>query len=254
MQIEPQNDPRALATVNDANSIVEVAEAYEITDQTMYEMAGNELGRIKAKAKQIDAIREDLKRPILEAGRKVDAFFRTPLDALKRAEDVLKGRMLTYSRQIEADRRAREEAARRAAEEAARAEREAAEKAAAEAHARAQAAIDAGDVHKAAEETATAHAVVADAQIRTESMVLAASQSPASVAPIARGIGIRDSWKAQVVDFHALVRAAAENPAYLVYLQANEQALGALARSAKSAATVPGVAFENVGTVTARAG
>lgn len=55
-----------------------------------------------------------------------------------------------------------------------------------------------------------------------------------------KSISTRENWSAQVVSLRDLVKAAAANPAYLCYLQANESALNAAARSQKNLFSVPG--------------
>jgi hypothetical protein len=55
-----------------------------------------------------------------------------------------------------------------------------------------------------------------------------------------KSIPTRENWSAQVVSLAALVKAAAANPAYLCYLQANDSALNAAARSQKNLFSVPG--------------
>lgn len=55
-----------------------------------------------------------------------------------------------------------------------------------------------------------------------------------------KSVSTRENWSAQVVSLRELVKAAAQNPAYLCYLQVNETTLGAAARSQKTLFNVPG--------------
>lgn len=55
-----------------------------------------------------------------------------------------------------------------------------------------------------------------------------------------KSVPTRESWSAEVVSLLSLVKAAAANPAYLCYLQANESALNAAARAQKNVFSVPG--------------
>jgi len=59
------------------------------------------------------------------------------------------------------------------------------------------------------------------------------------------GISSRENWSAQVTDKAALVKAAAENPAYLAYLEPDMKSLNALARAQKNALAIPGVKAVN---------
>jgi hypothetical protein len=73
--------------------------------------------------------------------------------------------------------------------------------------------------------------------------VLSGSQAVTkiSAAPTySKSVPTRESWGAQVFSLSALVKAAAQNPAYLAYLQANEPALNAAARHQKTLFAIPG--------------
>lgn len=55
------------------------------------------------------------------------------------------------------------------------------------------------------------------------------------------GVSSRELWRAEIVDLAALVRAAANNPAFVALLMPNMPALNALARATKTLMNVPGV-------------
>ena len=120
--------------------LLEQAKALTITSAEMYTVAANALAMIKGRWKAVDTEREELKAPSLEGCRRVDNFFRTPLTALKEAENVIKlklddwdkeQRRLAAAEQARLDEIARKEREKRQAE-AREAQRKADEKAAAE--------------------------------------------------------------------------------------------------------------------------
>jgi hypothetical protein len=251
--IDLNTNPQALAAVRTASTIVEVAQSYEVVDATMFSEAGNELRNITTRKKEIDTLRASLKAPVLEAGRRIDDFFRGPIDMLANAEKIIKDKMLTFQRAEEKRRQEAEAAARRQAEEAARKAREEAEALAAEQRRQAEEAAKAGDVSRAAEAAAEAENTLAAAEVQIEAQTSAAIAAPVAQAPRAAGIGIRENWQAEVTDLHALIRAAAENPtAFAMYLQPNDQALRATAKATKGATKIPGVRIYDAGTVSAR--
>lgn len=55
------------------------------------------------------------------------------------------------------------------------------------------------------------------------------------------GVSSRELWRVEIVDLAALVRAAANNPAFVALLMPNMPALNALARATKQLMNVPGV-------------
>lgn len=57
----------------------------------------------------------------------------------------------------------------------------------------------------------------------------------------ASNVSTRESWSAEVTSLAKLVKAAADNPAYLAYLTPNMPSLNATARAQKSAFSIPGV-------------
>ncbi|GAA0721566.1 hypothetical protein [Dokdonella soli] len=266
--------PEAQKAQSEADSMFAVVDAYDVDSPAMYEAAGAELQTIRAKFAAIEKQRVHVKEPFLEGCRRIDAFFKVPLDRLTDAGNLLKGRMLTFQQsereKAEKARREAEEAARKERAEQERIRREAEEKerqiraAAAEAQrkadAEAAAARKAGDEEaaRAAEEAAriaaeeaaqAASACVAEAEQAHQQIELAEIAPvavPAVIAPKAAGIGTRENWKAEVVDFAALVTAAAAalangDTTLLGYLQADTKAIGQVARALKAQARIPGV-------------
>jgi hypothetical protein len=59
--------------------------------------------------------------------------------------------------------------------------------------------------------------------------------------PPVNGIARRDTWSAEIIDFAALVAAAAANPMWLALLKPDTKALDAQARSLRHRLAIPGV-------------
>lgn len=106
--------PEVSTAVNTARQTLDIANAFTIDSDTMYEMAGTELKDIKAKRNQLDTLRKSMTQPLDESKKKIMDFFRKPLDWLDDAEAAIKRGMLTY-KQVQ-DRKAREEREKAAAE------------------------------------------------------------------------------------------------------------------------------------------
>lgn len=240
-----------------------VAVEVQIDSTEMYELAGSELRTIATRKKQIEDLRFSITRPMDEAKKRVMDLFRVPLERLEDAEKLVRGGMVTFQRA----ERDKAEQARREAEEAARIERErlAAEQRAAEESARqareaAEAAAKAGDAEAAAlaaEEAARAEAEAEHAQFTAELAEIAPVTLPAVEQPKAAGISTRQTWKAEVADFAALVIAAGEaakngDTTLLGYLEPNASALGQVAKALKGQARIPGVRVYPVDGLTVR--
>lgn len=237
-----------------ADESVEMAACIVVDSPEMYQLAAGELQAIAGRRKKIEDLRFSITRPMDEAKKRVMELFRGPTEQLERAENQIKGAMLTF-RRAEDQRIARERAE---AERIARAEREAAEAAQREAEAAAEAARAEAEAAIAAGDTAAAAAAAAAAS-EAEAAAAAAEFEVelAEVAPVAvieqpqtkaAGIGTRQNWKAEVTDLRALVIAAgkaAENgdDTMLGYLMADPKALGGVARALKGQARVAGVRF-----------
>ncbi len=298
-----------------ANSLFATVEAFEIDSPEVFAMAGTELQAISKRKKEIEAQRVHVKEPFLEGCRRIDAFFRIPLDRLDQAEKLLKGRMLAFQqaeeekaaqarreaeaqarkerleqeriqREAEAEQqRIREEAARQQREAEAEAQRRRDEIAAAERKAAeeaealrktgdeeaARAAEDAADAarHRAEQEAREAAEAAAKAQEQAERDAAEAAAKaeqareaielseiapiamPTTIAPKAAGVSTRQNWKAEVQDLQALICAAADafrangDTTLMAYLQADESALGKVAKALKNQARIPGVRIYN---------
>lgn len=219
--------PEAEKTAKDAQALRETASQFQIACEADYTMAAGNLKTIKAKHSEIEKLRKSLKAPILEAGRKLDAFFKAPLDALSLAEKDYKRIMLAYQ---EVQERLRREAEIKAREERERLQREAEEQAMQE--------IENGNDEKADQILNAAEAMPAPVIITDK--------------PVIDGISTRDNWKAEVTDLPALVKAVAEGKAPMTMIQADTKVIGQMARALKGSVKYPGVRFYNDKTIAAR--
>ncbi len=192
------------------------AEQLVITNDEEYQAAVSGLQYLKGKFRDIDGKRAELKKPILEAARSVEDFFRNPLASLTRAETILKRKILAY--QQEQERKRREEQAR--LDEQARKEQ-------AKLAAQAQRAADAGKIEKAEVLQQRATTVVAPTVMRA--------------APKVQGLSTRKTYSIEVTDIKALCKAVAEGRAPASFVEANLQVLNAQARSLKSEFVCDGI-------------
>lgn len=103
-----------------ASAALERVRNMVVNSSSTYVAAAADLAEIKGQFKTVDKQREELKAPSLEGCRRVDAFFRAPLEFLKQAETIVKGKLTAYDKEQE---RIRAEEQRRL-DEIARKERE----------------------------------------------------------------------------------------------------------------------------------
>lgn len=239
----------AKAAQAEADSVLAVVNAYEIDSPQMFEAAGAELQSIRQRHHAIEKQRVHIKEPFLEGCRRIDAFFKVPLDRFTSAADMLKDRMLAF----QTAERERQDAIRREAEQRAADERREQERIKREAEETARKAMETAQATKDAyqrqiaiteAEAAQERAEVAQAQIELADVAPVAL--PSVAAPKAAGIAMRETWKAEVIDLPALVTAAAAGIAkgdttMLGFLQADTKALGQVATALKSQARIPGV-------------
>lgn len=189
------------------------------------------LGKIIIEARALlnraDGQREEEKRPILDAGRALDGWFKDLLASLVKGRDHLQGMADNYARQKAAEERER---ARREAE-AARAKAEA-ERQKAEAAKTTQAAANAearAEGHEARAEAAEATAGAAEADL-VRSRV-------GGVTASAKG-----AWVGTITDYQAAIAPLGALGNFLKR-DAVEAALNSLAKVQKDGAAWPGVSF-----------
>lgn len=108
------------------------AQELVVDSRNGYEAAASDLTDLRQRWKEIEAQRVHLKEPYLEGGRRIDAFFKVPLDRLAEAANLVKDRMLVFQRaedeRVERERREREERERQERLALERQQREAAER------------------------------------------------------------------------------------------------------------------------------
>lgn len=231
------------AAADRAQFALDSARAMSIVTAEQYEAGAAELQAIKGKHREIDEARKLLTRPIDEAKKRIQDFFRAPLDFLEQAESIIKGKLVAY--QNEQERLRREE--QRKAEEIARKERERLEAAAREAEraAREKAAAE----RKAAEEAAAAGRAAEAAKLaaraaatETKAAEKAAAldeRAAAVVAPVIQreapkvaGLAMREMWLFKVEDKSKVPDE---------YKVVDESRIGKVVRALKGDARIAGV-------------
>lgn len=238
LQITLAMDEQMRSQLRQTEGIVAVAEAFEIDSAAMAEAANREIREIKARAKQIEELRRGFLEPAQQIIARAKALFNPALDALGRAEEILKGKLAQWKiledervarerrEREEAERRARAEAEARAAAERAKAEEaarkareeaEAAERRRREAEEAARRAREEGDRRAAAEAERRAQAAAAErarreeeerlrleegerkaAEIQLAAAAAVPSQAPVQEAAVPAGFTLRDNWVAEL--------------------------------------------------------
>jgi hypothetical protein len=95
------------------------------------------------------------------------------------------------------------------------------------------------------EKAGTAEAKQAAERILDEPIVV--ETAPIPILPKAQGVSYQPKWEARLVSLKDLVKAAAEDDRYTVFLSFNQVAANASARSLKTAFSVPGVEAVDAG-------
>jgi len=198
-----------------AISIRDKATSIKIVDQSSYDAAAAEFNAACHLEKQITEHYAPLKQKAHEAHKAICSAEKEMLNPVLQAKQSLSRAIGAWDEEQE---RIRREVQRRLEADAlARAEEEALESA-----------IDAERNGADAEEI---EAVLSGSQPITK---IAAAPT------YTKSVPTRENWSAQVFSLSALVKAAAENPAYLCFLRANQTALDAAARSQKNLFSIPG--------------
>jgi hypothetical protein len=218
--------PEAEQAAAEAREVAEIAAQLVIDSPDMYELAGDQLRAVKAAAKRVEETRRSMTVPLDAAKKAVMDFFRPFSDRLAESEAHLKRGMSSYLAEIE-----RQRAAERAAEEARR---------------RAEA-EEAARLLEQIADPAEAAAVAAESELLAALPVYAVT-----TAPTAAGISTRETWRAEVVDFAALVKAAAADAALLSLLLPNTAEIGTRVRATKGETAIPGIRAYSETTIAAR--
>lgn len=238
-------DDKAQALAVEAQSIKTRAVSVLVRSPHEYELAAGERAAIKAKHKEIEARRVHLKAPALEQCRRIDEFFREPLQFLKDAENAYGRAMLAYQneerRAAAEEQRKRDEEARQqreALEAKAKAEREAADREAAELRKKEEAARKAGDLAAAVILRNQSERLVEESEERAieieyKAETVVAERIVAEV-PVVQGVSTRTIWRARVLNAKLVPDE---------YKVVNEKMLQDFARATKGKVALPGVEF-----------
>ena len=210
-----EHDEKASHLVQVANETKAQAMTLLVRTPREFEQVSEFRKNVKAKFNEIEGYRVYLKEPHLEGARRIDAFFKTPLTALKDAEDNAKRLLVVYEDQqrreaAEQQRKLDEEARkkREALEAKARAEREEADRKAAELRRQEEEARKTNDLARAVmlrnqadkvQEKAEAKA----ANIESKAEQVQAAKVEAYIPPVA-GQYTKTVWKARVTDKKAV--------------------------------------------------
>lgn len=205
--------------------MVKTARGLTITSHEDFEKGNEILKDIKARAKQIKEYWKGPKAAADAAHKELVAKEAQMLKPLKDAESIIKTAMLAYDAEVKRQRREAEEAARKAREAEVR-----------RLESIAVMAEEQGD-----EETAEI--------MRDMAEEVPIGEITAAVAPVSKGLSVRTTWKARVVDPKLV-------PAYFEGMELrtiNQAALNNIAKWRNGEAQVPGVEFYQDSTMSVRA-
>jgi len=247
-------DEKAAHLVQVASDTKTQAMDLQVRTPREYELTSGFLRDVKTKFNEIEGHRTYLKQPFLEGGRRIDEFFKPPLQFLKEAEAMAKQKLLGYEseqRRIAAEeQRKLEEKARKereALEAKARAEREKADREAAELQRRADEARKQNDLAESVRLRNQADKIIEKSEVKAETALSKAAQIVApkveAYIPPVVGQSSRTVWKARVVDAFKVPRE---------YLMVNEALLDKVAGVTKGGAPIPGVEFYSEQVMSAR--
>jgi len=234
------------ATAEVARILTETAVFHSITDHASLTAASEKRTWLKRRRAEIEAMRVNLKAPVLAAAKNIDDQFRRPLADLDAEIATIDREYLRFEREEER-RRAEEERQRR--EEARREQERIAQAAAAEAakaeelRQKAAREAEAGRMAAAAKlETRAEQAIDRAEQLSDSALHVPVPVVPPSM-PKASGIGSRKSWTFRVVDADKVPRKFCQPD--LVKLRKYVQAMGA-------AEDIPGLEIYEERTVAGR--
>lgn len=204
--------------------MVKTARALTITTHEDYDKGTDYLKEVKTRIKAVKEYWKGPKEAANAAHKELVAKETQMLKPLQEAESIIKKAMLAYTTEVERKRREAEEAARKARE----AEVRRLEAIAAQAEAQ-------GD-----EDTAEI--------MRDMAEEVPLGEISAAAAPTAKGVSVRTTWKARVVDPKAV-------PAYFEGMELREinmTALNNIAKWRNGEAQIPGVEFYKDSTMSVR--
>jgi hypothetical protein len=243
----------------EAASAVALAQSFDVNSVETCQFASEMYAETKGTFNELDAERMEMKRPVLEAGRRIDNHFRKALTDLDMAAGIWNRKVSAFlteqkNKRLALEAKAREEArkeqerlAREAAEREVKAQQEAAQlraeslalaqqgnqTAAAELASRADQAEMAGqqDAHQILEQVQQTLPIMLDA------------------GPVLTGVTPRNAWEPEYVDLMETVKAVAEGKAPLKVLQWNEDTVRRMVIALQDTFSVPGIAVKQTATV-----
>ena len=242
---DPAQDEKATHLVQVAAETRQQALALQVRTPREYEQVSDFRKSVKARFNEIEGYRTYLKEPYLEGGRRVDEFFKPPLQALKEAEDKAKTVLLGYEaeqRHIAAEEQRKLEAEARKKREAleakARAEREKADAEAAELKRKANEARAANDLAESVRLRNQADKIVEKSEAKASNIESKAEQIVAqkveAYIPPVQGQYSRTVWKARIVDKKAVPEE---------YKIVDQSMLDKVAQAGKGQIPIAGVEF-----------
>lgn len=187
INVQPTQNEIQLGSKTD--EMVKAATALEITNDEDAQRAADMIKQLSSGTKKLEEERKAITKPINDGVSKINERFKGLTDKLKKAETIIRGKLLEHQQLKEAEAqeaREAEEAARRAAQE--QADREAAERAA---------------------KAPTSQASVPLPEIAP--VIITKAPKPTPVARVRSDSGtvasIKKVWRARVVDVKALANA-----------------------------------------------
>lgn len=252
---DPIQDEKSAHLVQVATETKQQALSLLVRTPREYEQVSDFLKAVKGKFNEIEGHRTYLKQPYLEGGRRIDEFFKAPLQFLKDSEAEAKRKLLGYEseqRRIAAEeQRKLEEKARKereALEAKARAEREKADREVAELRKKEEAARKANDLAEAVRLRNQADKIVEKSEAKAENFQSKAAQVVApkveAYIPPVVGQSSRTVWKAKIVN----VKLVPDE-----YKVVDTAMLDKIAQATKGQAPIPGVEFYSEQVMSTRA-
>lgn len=219
-------------------------EGMRIATADDYQLGADELQGIKAKWAKLEEQRTAITKPINDALRAVNALFKGPQDLLKRAEDLLKGKLIGYDNEqrriaAEAQRKADEEARRQ--REAQEAEARRLQEAAAAAALAAANAAAKGDTQTAAIENAKAQRAQDESNVAATSAQLVVAAPVVAEVPKVKGLSTATTVDFEVTSLHDLAAHIVAHPELINLLEANDKAIRQYVKGVGAACKLPGV-------------
>lgn len=241
IEVQPIKADAANEYNKQAVALTEKAQKLVIKNQAQYEDAATLLKTVKGFADNLDAARKKITKPLDDAKKAVMDLFRSPSEALIKAEGQIKSTMIAYSNEqerirAEQERILREKAAaeesrqRKIKEDQERQwrEKEEAKRREAEELAKAGRAEEARKAQEAADKAAK----IAEERRQQASEVYVPAPTVAPTIQKPSGVSMKQNWKARVIN-EALVPRE--------YLIVDVQKLDKIAKAVKGSLSIPGV-------------